>query len=452
MTTLTESSPARPPFDVDTRAAVLDQFTTDETGRLGRRPRGVVYAKSHQDVLDVVTWARDTRTPVIAHGAGTSLEGHLLADGAELVLDLSQADSILKVDPEDFTATVQPGVTRTRLNAATAEFGVQFTVDPGADASLGGMAATNASGTTSVRYGGMRANVLALQAVFADGTAARLGRAVRKTSSGYGLKDLLIGSAGTLGIITELTVRLHPIPEFLRSLRISFPTIEDAVAAAVDMLGLALPVSRLELVDGPSVVAMNAYRGTGHPETPALFIDLEAASAPAAAADEAEIRRVCETNRAQQIAAAHSHTDRHALWEDRHTLFFAVKLMFPGHRFLITDTAVPFSKIAGAVATATALGAELGLPVSVAGHIGDGNVHVIVPHTDATYPAAKEFSDRVVRHALAVGGTATGEHGIGLAKKQYLREEHGAAADIMATVKRALDPLGILNPGKILDV
>jgi D-lactate dehydrogenase (cytochrome) len=443
---------AHPPFDVDTRGAVLDQFTADETGRAGHRPRGVVYARSLDDVLGVVHWARDTRTPIIAHGAGTSLEGHLLAGGDEMILDLSQSDSILEIDPEDFTATVQPGVTRTRLNAATAEYGLQFTVDPGADASLGGMAATNASGTTSVRYGGMRANVLALQAVFADGTVARLGRAVRKSSSGYGLKDLLIGSAGTLGIITELTVRLHPIPEFLRSLRISFPTIETAVGAAVDMLGLALPVSRLELVDGASVSAINAHRGTGHPETPALFVDLEAASAPAAAADEAEIRRVCEANKALEIAVAHTHTERHALWEDRHTLFFGIKAQFPGHRFLITDTAVPFSKISGAVDTATALGAELALPVSVAGHIGDGNVHVVVPYTDETYATAKEFSDRVVRHALAVGGTATGEHGIGLAKKQYLRDEHGPAADIMATVKRALDPLGILNPGKILDV
>ncbi|MQY31446.1 FAD-binding oxidoreductase [Nocardia aurantia] len=446
------TAPALPPFEVDTRAGVLDQFTADETGRPGRRPLGVVYAKSAAEVLAVVEWARDTRTPIIAHGAGTSLEGHLLAGGTELILDLSRADSIVRIDPADFTATVQPGVTRTRLNAATAEYGLQFTVDPGADASLGGMAATNASGTTSVRYGGMRANVLALEVVFADGTRTRLGRAVRKSASGYGLKDLLIGSAGTLGIITELTVRLHPIPEWLRSLRISFPTIETAVAAAVDMLGLALPVSRLELVDGPSVSAINAYRGTTHPETPALFIDLEAASAPAAAADEAEIRRVCETNEALEIAVAHTHTDRQALWEDRHTLFFGIKAQHPGHRFLVTDTAVPFSKIAAAVATATRLAAELNLPVSVAGHIGDGNVHAVVPYTDETHSAAITFSDQVVRHALAAGGTATGEHGIGLAKKHYLREEHGPATDIMTTVKRALDPLGILNPGKILDV
>ncbi|WP_280267094.1 FAD-binding oxidoreductase [Nocardia wallacei] len=401
--------------------------------------------------MAVVGWARDTRTPLIARGAGTSLEGHLLARGDELILDLSQADSILGLSPGDFTATVQPGVTRTRLNAAAAEFGLQFTVDPGADASLGGMAATNASGTTGVRYGGMRANVLALQAVFADGTHARLGRAVRKSSSGYGLEDLLIGSAGTLGIITELTVRLHPIPEWLRSLRISFPSVDDAVAAAVEMLGLALPVSRLELVDAASMAAINDFRGAAYAESPALFIDVEAASSAAAASDEAEIRRVCGAHDAVDIAQARTHTERHALWEDRHLLFFALKARSPGHRFLVTDTAVPYSRIAEAVGTATRLGAELGLDVSVAGHIGDGNVHAVVPYTDATQDAAQRFSDRVVRHALAVGGTASGEHGIGVAKKRYLREEHGAAVEVMAAVKRALDPLGLLNPGKILD-
>ncbi|MBB5917115.1 D-lactate dehydrogenase (cytochrome) [Nocardia transvalensis] len=440
-----------PPIEVDTRPAVLDQFVADETGRPGHRPRGVAYAAGLDDVLAVVAWARDTRTPLIPRGAGTSLEGHLLARGDELVLDLSRADAIVDISPGDFTATVQPGVTRTRLNAAAAAHGLQFTVDPGADASLGGMAATNASGTTSVRYGGMRANVLALQAVFADGSQARLGRGVRKSSSGYDLRDLLIGSAGTLGIITELTVRLHPIPEWLRSLRISFATVEDAVDAAVAMLGLALPVSRLELVDARSMAAINAFRDTRYPESPALFIDLESASEAGAAADEAEIQRVCRERGAEEAARAVTHTERHALWEDRHLLFFALKASSPGSRFLVTDTAVPYSRIAGAVATATRLGAELGLDVSVAGHIGDGNVHAVVPYTEANHEAARDFSDQVVRHALSVGGTASGEHGIGLAKKRYLREEHGGAVEVMAAIKRALDPLGLLNPGKILD-
>ncbi|QIS19817.1 FAD-binding oxidoreductase [Nocardia terpenica] len=436
------------PFAVDARPSVLDQFTVDETGRPGSRPRGVVYPTGLDEVLAVVGWARDTRTPLICRGAGTSLEGHLLACGDELIVDLSQANSIVDIAPADFTATVQPGVTRTRLNAAAAECGLQF---PGADASLGGMAATNASGTTGVRYGGMRANVLALQAVFADGTHARLGRAVRKSSSGYDLRDLLIGSAGTLGIITELTVRLHPIPEWLRSLRISFPTVAAAVDAAVDMLGAALPVSRLELVDAVSIAAINAYRGTAHAQTPALFVDLEAGSAAATAAGEAEIDRIARGHGALDIALARTHTDRHALWEDRHNLFFALKARYLGHRFLVTDTAVPYSKIADAVATATRLGAELGLEASVAGHIGDGNVHAVVPYTEATREAAQQFSDRVVRHALEVGGTATGEHGIGLTKKRYLREEHGPAVDLMAAIKRTLDPLGLLNPGKVLD-
>ncbi len=439
------------PFEIDTRPAILDQFVTDETGRPGSRPRGVAYAAGLDEVQAVVGWARDTRTPLIARGAGTSLEGHILARGDELILDLSQADSILHISPADFTATVQPGVTRTRLNAAAAEIGLQFTVDPGADASLGGMAATNASGTTSVRYGGMRGNVVALQAVFADGRVMRLGRAVRKSSSGYDLKDLLIGSAGTLAIITELTVRLHPIPEYLRSLRISFPTVQSAVAAAVDMLGLALPVSRLEFADAASMAAVNGFRGTGYPEAPALFIDLEAASDAAAASDEREIQRICLARGATEIDLARTHTERHTLWEDRHRLFFALKARSPGHRFLVTDTAVPYSRIADAVDTATRVGAELGLDICAAGHIGDGNVHVVVPYTDDSLATAQRFSHAMVQHALEVGGTATGEHGIGLAKKQYLRPEHGDAVDIMAAIKRALDPYGLLNPGKILD-
>ncbi|MFF3568871.1 FAD-binding oxidoreductase [Nocardia jiangxiensis] len=440
-----------PPIPIDTRAAVLDQFVADETGRSGSRPRGVAYATGLDDVLAVVAWARDSRTPLIARGAGTSLEGHLLARGDELVLDLSRADSILDISPADFTATVQPGVTRTRLNAAAAEFGLQFTVDPGADATLGGMAATNASGTTSVRYGGMRANVVALQSVFADGRVMRLGRAVRKSSSGYDLKSLLIGSAGTLAIITELTVRLHPIPECLASVRISFPNVAAAVDAAVEMLGLALPVSRLEFVDAASMAAVNDFRGTRYTEMPALFVDLETASAAAANANEREIHRIVRAHGATAVTVARTHTERHALWEDRHTLFFALKARSPGHRFLVTDTAVPCSRIADAVGTATRLGDELGLDISVAGHIGDGNVHVVVPYTEANLPAALRFSDAVVRHALAVGGTASGEHGIGLAKKKYLRDEHGAAVEVMTGLKHALDPHGLLNPGKILD-
>ncbi|QIS04135.1 FAD-binding protein [Nocardia brasiliensis] len=440
-----------PPLEIDTRPAVLDQFTIDETGRAGLRPRGVVSPTDADEVAALVRWAHATRTPLIPRGAGTSLEGHLLAQHDELIVDLSQANSILAISPTDFTATVQPGVTRTRLNAATAEYGLQFTVDPGADASLGGMAATNASGTTTVRYGGMRANVLALQAVLADGSVARLGRAVRKSSSGYDLKDLLIGSAGTLGIITELTVRLHPIPEWLRSLRVSFPTVSDAVDAAVAMLGAALPVSRLELVDALSMVATNAYRGTDYAETPALFIDVESSSEAAALAEEHEITRIVRDHHAIDVATARTHTERYALWEDRHNLFFALKSLHPGREFLVTDTAVPYSALAAAVDTALRLGEELGLAVSVCGHIGDGNVHTIVPYDDRNHAAVQQFSDRLVRHALDVGGTATGEHGIGITKKKYLRAEHGAAVDLMVAIKRTLDPLNLFNPGKVFD-
>lgn len=279
----------------------------------------------------------------------------------------------------------------------------------------------------------------------------RLGRAVRKSSSGWDLKSLLIGSAGTLAIITELTVRLHPVPEGLAALRISLPDVAAAVAAAVEMLGLALPVSRLEFVDAASMAALNAFRRTRYTELPALFVDLGTASAAAANANERDIHRIVRAHGATAIEVARTHTERHALWEDRHALFFALRARSPGNRFLVTDTAVPCSRIADAVGTATRLGAELGLYISVAGHIGDGNVHVVVPYTEANLPAALRFSDAMARHALSVGGTASGEHGIGLAKKKYLRDEHGAAVEVMTRLKRALDPYGLLNPGKILD-
>ena len=388
----------------DTRLSVREAFTRDETGMPGRMPRAVVHAHTTSDVVDCVRWASGARVPIIPVGAGTSLEGHLLALGDEIMLDLTEMADIVAVSPSDFTAVVQPGVTRSRLGRALAPHGVHFPVDPGADATLGGMAATNASGATSVRYGGMRPNVLALQAVMADGSVHRFGRAVAKTSSGYDLKDLMIGSAGTLGVITEVTLRLHPVPDAAGSVRLAFPSVDvEATSTA----------ARTELLD--AVEAIAADRG---------MID------------------------AQRAETA---TDRESLWQDRHRLFWAIKAAHPGHRFLVTDTAIPFSEIVGAVAHAHRVAADMGLSVTTAGHIGDGNVHVVVPHSGGTLDRARRFSDAVVAHALSVGGTATGEHGIGLAKKKYLGAEHGSACGVMAAVKTALDPLNLLNPGKILD-
>lgn len=439
------------PGKVDTSPAVLAGFTQDETGLRGRPPRAVVRVAGVEDVVACVRWARATGTPIIPLGAGTSLEGHLLSAGDEVMLDMSGMAAIKNVSPFDFTAVVEPGVTRGTLEAALAPHGLHFPVDPGADASLGGMAATNASGTTTVHYGGMRRNVIALEMVGAGGEVLRLGRPVAKTSSGYDLKDLIIGSAGTLGIITELTLRLHPIPDTQCAVRVSFPDIGAAVAAAVAMIGAAVPVIRLEFVDAASMIALNRYRESEYPERPALFIDLAGAS-PAQLDDTVEmVEKLAVEAGAAAVVTERTATGRRALWRDRHLLFFAIKAAHPGHRFLTTDVAVPFSEIAGTVAAARTIASRLGIDLTTAGHIGDGNVHGVVPYVAETYGNAQQFADALVDHALAVGGTATGEHGIGLSKKRFLPAEHGAAHDVMRTIKSALDPDNLFNPGKVVD-
>lgn len=447
LATLNRSLPGK----VSRRPADLELHGTDETERTRGRPAAVVFATHPDDVRTTLAWAAEAGHPVIPCGAGTSMEGHIVPLGEEIVLDVSGMNAVLDVRPEDFLAVVEPGLTRTALNRAAAGHGLFFPVDPGADASIGGMAATNASGTTTVRYGGMRANVLAVQAVLPGGTVVRLGRAVRKTSSGYDLKDLLIGSAGTLGVFTELTVNLHPVPEHVHAQRIFFAGVEEAVRAAYEIMAAALPVARLELVDAASMRATNRYLGLDDPESPALFVELHSSSAAAIRAETADIDAIAAGNGAVAIAAATRQEERTALWHARHQLFFAIKARYPGCRYYLTDTAVPLSEIPEMVRMTQATAAALGLEVVIAGHVADGNVHSVAPYKDGDEDRVQEYSNRLVEHALSVGGTATGEHGIGVAKKRYLRAEHGAAVDVMAAVKRALDPRGLLNPGKIID-
>jgi D-lactate dehydrogenase (cytochrome) len=357
---------------------------------------------------------------------------------------------ILAVRPLDFLATAQPGVTRNALNHRLRHDGLFFPVDPGADATLGGMAATNASGTTTVRYGGMRQNMVALQVALADGRLIRLGRPVRKTSSGYDLRDLFVGSAGTLGVITEVTVALHPQPAHVHAVRVFFPTVPAAVATAYQLMAGAVEVARLELVDALSIRAIDRHLGRDYPQLPALFIELHAASAVAIEAALAEIRQIAGDNGALELSAAGDPAERAALWEARHQLYWAIKGLYPGRTYLITDAAVPLSAVAELVDHTVRQAAELALDVVVAGHVADGNVHTVVAVREEDRARAGTFADRLVERSLALGGTATGEHGIGLAKRKYLRAEHGAAVDVMAAIKQVLDPLGILNPGKVL--
>ncbi|MDX2005830.1 MAG: FAD-linked oxidase C-terminal domain-containing protein [Meiothermus sp.] len=435
---------------VSTNPTDLETHGRDEAYPYPSLPQAVVYAEGLEDVRKTLEWAGRTGTAVIPFGAGTSLEGHILPQGSAVTLDLSRMNRVLEVLPQDFTAVVEPGVTREQLNLALKGTGLFFPVDPGANASLGGMCATNASGTTTVRYGGMRQNVLALQAVLASGEVLELGRNVRKTSAGYDLKDLFVGSEGTLGVITRLTLRLHPIPEHVHTLRVQFESLEAAADAAYAVMASGLPAARLELLDELSFRAINAYLGRSYPERPGLFVEFHSSTAAAAEAESALALELMGDAGATEVHRAATAEDRSAQWEARHQLYWALVAQNPGAKNMITDTAVPLSRMPELVRFSQALLGELGLPGSIIGHVGDGNFHTLIAADEATYPVAEQFAARLVEEALRLGGTCSGEHGVGLRKKKYLPAEHGAALEWMRQIKRLFDPQGILNPGKVV--
>ncbi len=438
---------------VSTSPSVLEQHGRDENFPEVRPPLAVAYAESREDVQTVLEWCRTQRIPLIPFGAGTSLEGALVPahPGVPVLsLDLSRMNQVVSIQPDNFLAVVQPGITRTALNEALRYSGLFFPVDPGADASLGGMAATNASGTTTVRYGGMRQNTVALEVVLANGEVLRLGRPVRKTSSGYDLKDLFIGSAGTLGVITELTVHLHPVPEHIHTLRVFFPSILAAAQAAYAIMASALPVARMELVDELGIQSINRYMGWGYTEQTALFLEFHSSTA---AAIEEEVHLVEELVRdagATDISIARTQQERTAQWEARHHLYWAIVNAHPGHTFVITDTAVPLVRLPELIAYAQQLLAEMDIQGSIIGHVGDGNFHTIIAVKPEDYERVQTFSERLVRQALAWEGTASGEHGIGLVKRGFMVEEHGASVGWMRRLKALFDPDNLLNPGKLI--
>lgn len=434
---------------VSTNPADLETHGKDESYPVQRPPLAVVYAESVEDIGQTLAWAREHRIPVIPFGAGTSLEGHILPQGEAISLDVSRMNRVLEVRPEDFIAIIEPGLTRKVLNEALKGTGLFFPVDPGADASLGGMTATNASGTTTVRYGGMHHNVLAMQVVLASGEVLELGRAVRKTSAGYALKDLFIGSEGTLGVITRLTLKLHPIPEHVHTLRVFFDGLESTAQAAYAVMASGLPVARLELVDAIGIKAINRYLGRDYPEKPALFVEFHSSTKEALEAESALSIELMKESGAIQVDTARTQEERSAQWEARHQSYWALVNLYPGKEYLSTDTAVPISKMPQLVSYAQNLLSELGLDGNLLGHVGDGNFHTLVV-SEPGDPRAAEFSQRLVEHTLALGGTCTGEHGVGLRKKKYLEKEHGPALAWMRQIKQLFDPQGILNPGKIV--
>jgi D-lactate dehydrogenase (cytochrome) len=416
-------------------------------------PDAVVFVESTQDVVDAVRLCAAHDAPIIPFGAGTSLEGHVNAPFGGVSIDTTRMDRILAVHAEDLDCVVEPGVRRKALNDYLRDSGLFFPIDPGADASLGGMAATRASGTNAVRYGTMKDNVLSLTVVTAEGAVLRTASRAKKSSAGYDLTRLFVGSEGTLGVITEITLKLHGIPEEIAAGHCPFRDVRGACDATIATIQSGLPVARIELLDALQVKACNANSKLGLPETPMLFVEFH--GTPAGVAEQSQ--------RFAEIAAefgggpfvwATRPEERSRLWQARHDVYWASMTLRPGARPFATDVCVPISRLADCVEETQRDVAEAGLTAPIVGHVGDGNFHVS-PLVDVDDPEdvarAEAFSSRLVRRALAMDGTCTGEHGVGQKKIGYLEEEHPAAAlDLMHRIKRAFDPANLLNPGKIL--
>ncbi|MBK9022095.1 MAG: FAD-binding protein [Sulfuritalea sp.] len=442
-----------PRFSVAT--AVRLHHGKDESSHPPMPPDAVVFAESTEEVAAIVELCHRHRTPVIAFGTGTSLEGHLLAIQGGVCIDLSAMNAVVAVRQEDLDATVQCGVTRKALNAALNGSGLFFPIDPGADASLGGMAATRASGTNAVRYGTMRENVLGMTVVLPDGRILKTGGRARKSAAGYDLTRLMIGSEGTLGIITELTVKLYPVPEAISSAVCTFPTLAAAVRTVIQTIQLGVPVARIELLDALAITAINRHSRTTLREAPTLFFEFH--GSPTGVKEQAEtVQELATEQGGQDFEWATRPEDRSRLWQARHDAYYAGLGLKPGCRALTTDVCVPISRLADCVAETFAdLDAEAAdLQGPLVGHVGDGNFHIMLltdPEKPEDQARAKGFASRLAKRAIRMDGTCTGEHGIGIGKQPYMALEHGdVAIDLMRAIKRAIDPDNILNPGKIL--
>jgi D-lactate dehydrogenase (cytochrome) len=417
-------------------------------------PEAVVFAQTTDEVSQAVRICAEHRVPVIPFGTGTSLEGQVNAPHGGVSLDLRGMNRVLTVHQEDLDCTVEAGVTRTELNTFLRDTGLFFPIDPGADASLGGMAATRASGTNAVRYGTMKDNVLALTAVMADGTVLRTGRRARKSSAGYDLARLLIGSEGTLGVITELTLKLHGIPEAISGGICPFPSLEAACQAVIATIQSGVPVARIELLDEVQVRACNAYSNLGLRETPTLFLEFHGSRAGVEEQSET-FGAIAEEFGGGPFEWTRNAEERTRLWQARHDAYWAAIQLRPGARAIATDVCVPISRLAECILETRADIERFGLLAPIVGHVGDGNFHLcLLCDMDNPDEVARSDSlmERLVERALAMDGTSTGEHGIGQGKIKYLKAELGAAVPVMTSIKQALDPLNIMNPGKILPV
>lgn len=438
---------------VVTSQAVREQHANTTTWVAGEPPDAVVYPQSADDVQQIVRICARHRAPVIAFGTGTSFEGHVNAPYGGVSIDLKDMNRIIAIHPQDFDCVVEPGVTRKQLNDYLRDQGLFFPVDPGADASLGGMCSTRASGTTAVRYGTMKDNVLALKVVRPDGELMTTSRRARKSSAGYDLTRLMVGAEGTLGIIIELTLKLHGLPEATASAVCRFPSIQAACDAAITAIQTGIPIARVELLDEIQVKVCNTYSKLGLPEEPMLFLEFHGTQASVAEQSE-RFGDIAREYGAGSFEWSARPEDRTRLWQARHDIFWALRGYRAGAKVVVTDVCVPISRLAECV-TETKRDAETsGIIAPIVGHVGDGNFHasvMVMMEDPEEVAAAKAFVDRVAERALAMEGTCTGEHGIGEGKKHLLEPEHGAAAiDVMRAIKRALDPDNIMNPGKIV--
>lgn len=436
---------------VTTNEVLRTQHGKDESYHEPHLPDVVVYPKTAQEVSEIVALANEQPIPVVPFGLGTSLEGHVIPYEGGISLDLSLMNAVLEVRPEDFLVKVQPGVTRSQLNKELKKYGLFFSVDPGADATLGGMAATNASGTTSVRYGIMRDQVRDLEVVLANGDVIHTGGLAAKSSSGYHLNGLMVGSEGTLGVITELTLRVFGIPERIVAGRATFETIQQAVDAVVSLKQAGIPMARMELVDKQSIEKVNFASGTNFLETPTLFLEFHGNEA-GLHSDVVFATELLNDNGCIELAFEQDERARNHLWELRHNMAYTYIHSAPGKKLMSTDVVVPINSLPDAIQNSREKIESMQIDAGIVGHVGDGNYHILLMvdmDSKEEIARAKELNEHVVEYALSLGGTCTGEHGVGYGKKKYQQQEHGLAYLWMKEIKRVFDPNNIMNPGKI---
>ena len=437
-----------------TAEVIREHHSHGESYHPAALPDVVCFPQSTEEVVAVAKISQKHGVPLVPFGGGTSMEAQVNAIFGGITLDMKQMNKILNISVEDLQATVEAGVTRLQLNRALENTGFTFFIDPGADATLGGMSSTRASGTTAVRYGTMRENVMALKVVLADGRVIKTGSRARKSSAGYDLTKLFVGAEGTLGVITEVTLRLHPQPEAIGGASCTFPTVRDAIETAMETIQLGVPVARIEFMDEVQVKACNRYSKTNYPEGPILFLEFHGDSVRSIDEQAETVKKLAEEHRGLKFQWFTTPEERAALWKMRHEAYFANVAYRTGAKMFTTDICVPISRLADCIVESKQDIERASFPAPIVGHVGDGNFHIsfmIDPASDSELQEARILEEKIILRALEMGGTSTGEHGIGTGRKKYLPIEHGPALDVMRAIKQALDPENRMNPGKMVE-